>query len=463
MTFQSDIAAKSDDEVNFDGLVGPTHNYAGLSHGNLASLTHQAQVSNPREAALQGLTKMKKLSDLGLKQAVLPPQQRPDLSVLRLLGFEGKDREILKKAAKESPDLLTAVYSASSMWTANAATVSPSADTRDGRLHLTPANLVSKFHRSLEPRTTHAVLSKIFSNPKHFQVHQPLPQAPQLGDEGAANHTRLSAQYEKPGVEFFVYGAEGLKNNALLDPRKFPARQTLEASRAVARLHGLSAERVVFARQNPEAIDAGVFHNDVAGVGNRDVYFYHEQAYADSQNVMKELRRKFKKVSHRDLELICVPAAQVSLKDAVKSYLFNSQLVNLGSARQMTLIMPEECRSTPSVARYVDRLLNGARTSIGDALYFDLKQSMRNGGGPACLRLRVVMSSKQIQALGARVLLDERLYAELVGWVKKHYRDRLTVKDLGDPSLMLESKVALDQLTKILKLGSVYPFQKNKN
>ena len=41
-------------EINFDGLVGPSHNYAGLSIGNLASTRNAGQLSQPRRAALEG-------------------------------------------------------------------------------------------------------------------------------------------------------------------------------------------------------------------------------------------------------------------------------------------------------------------------------------------------------------------------------------------------------------------------
>ncbi len=52
-------------EINFDGIVGPSHNYAGLSLGNLASARNAGAVSRPRDAALQGLAK-----DLGVSQQV---------------------------------------------------------------------------------------------------------------------------------------------------------------------------------------------------------------------------------------------------------------------------------------------------------------------------------------------------------------------------------------------------------
>ena len=193
-------------EVNFDGIIGPTHNYAGLSFGNLASQKHGHTTSNPREAALQGLAKMKFLADLGVKQAVLPPQRRPDLGMLRRLGFGGSDADVLWNAWKQEPRLLAAAYSASSMWAANAATITPSMDAADGRLHFTPANLVTNFHRSIESFATGATLKAIFADKTAFVHHDPLPASSFLADEGAANHTRLCSTHGTAGIELFVYG-----------------------------------------------------------------------------------------------------------------------------------------------------------------------------------------------------------------------------------------------------------------
>ena len=153
-------------EANFDGLVGPTHNYAGLSFGNVASFSNANAVSNPKEAAKQGLQKMKALSDMGMVQGVLAPQERPDIATLRRLGFAGSDAKVLEQAAAQAREVFLACCSASSMWTANAATVSPSADTADGRVHFTPANLTNKFHRSLEPQVTGNILKATFANSK---------------------------------------------------------------------------------------------------------------------------------------------------------------------------------------------------------------------------------------------------------------------------------------------------------
>ncbi|WP_026960309.1 N-succinylarginine dihydrolase [Aliagarivorans taiwanensis] len=440
-------------EVNFDGLVGPTHNYAGLSFGNVASQHNAKQVANPQQAAKQGLDKMKALADLGFKQGVLAPQQRPDLQLLRRIGFSGSDTKVISQAASAAPDALLAAYSASSMWTANAATVSPSADTTDGKVHFTPANLTNKLHRSLEPQVTGNILRAVFNDSKYFAHHQHLPENDYYGDEGAANHTRLCGQYGDAGLELFVYGRSAADASQPA-PTRYPARQTLEASQAIARLHGLSEDTALFIQQNPQVIDKGVFHNDVIAVGNRNVLFYHQEAFLDTEKQLARMRQALPDV---DLQFIEVPAAQVSVEDAVTSYLFNTQLVSLAD-NKMALIAPTDCQENPAVAAYLSDLLS-QNTPIQDVHYMDVKQSMRNGGGPACLRLRVALTDQELSAVNPYTLLDNELYTTLNQWVDKHYRDRLSFDDLKDPQLVTEVCTALDELTRILNIGSVYPFQ----
>jgi len=443
-------------EANFDGLVGPTHNYAGLSIGNVASLNNAKNTSSPKQAAKQGLQKMKSLSELGLVQGVLAPQERPDVYTLRRLGFTGTDSEVISLAAKQAPAVLKAVCSASSMWTANAATISPSADTADGKIHFTPANLTNKFHRSLEPVTTGRILKAMFSDDKHFAHHQHLPDNDHFGDEGAANHTRLCSDYGTAGVELFVYGRYAFDSSKPA-PKRFPARHTLEACEAVARLHGLSENGAVMMQQNPDVIDQGVFHNDVIAVGNQNVLFFHEQAFVDTQNKLDEIRRKFSPAA--DLHFIEVKTSEVSVSEAVKTYLFNTQLVTLPNG-DMAIIAPTECRDSDTVSAYLEQL-TGRGTPVRQVHYFDVKQSMQNGGGPACLRLRVAMSEAEHQAVNPAVLMNDSLFVRLNQWVDTHYRDEISEADLADPQLLIESRQALDELTKILKLGSVYQFQRN--
>ncbi|MDH4612712.1 N-succinylarginine dihydrolase [Pseudomonas sp. BN102] len=444
-------------EVNFDGLVGPTHNYGGLSYGNVASQSNSQAVSNPKEAALQGLGKMKALMEMGFKQGVFAPQERQDVAALRSLGFSGSDADVIAQAAKEAMPLLAACSSASSMWTANSCTVSPSADTADGRVHFTAANLNCKFHRSIEHPTTSRVLGAMFANDKFFAHHAALPAVGQFGDEGAANHTRFCKGYGDAGVEFFVFGRSAF-DARFPSPQRYPARQTLEACQAVARLHGLGAEGVVYAQQNPAVIDQGVFHNDVISVGNGEVLFYHEDAFLETDKVLAELDGKLGRRGGR-FQAVRVPRSAVGVEDAVRSYLFNSQLLSRDDG-SMLLIVPEECRGNANVWNYLNELTSG-QGPIREVKVFDLKQSMQNGGGPACLRLRVALKESELAAVNPGVIMTPALYATLTAWVEKHYRDRLSESDLADPQLLVECRTALDELTQILKLGAVYPFQLN--
>ncbi len=448
-------------EVNFDGLVGLTHTYAGLASGNIASAKNALQTSNPRSAALEGLAKMKKLADLGIPQGVLPPHERPDLTELRLTGHRGSDAEVLEAAARETPSFLLACSSASAMWTANAATVSPSTDTWDGRVHFTVANMMSHYHRKIEAPTTGRILRSIFADEGFFAVHDPLPSITMFADEGAANHTRLAKDHSEPGVEFFVFGdytidAAAASGSPRQLPKRFRARQTYEASRAIARSHGLDPERIVYAQQHPDAIDAGVFHNDVISVGNQNVLLYHERAFVGSDEVIAELGKRMEMLG-AEFVPICVTEDQVSLEDAVNTYLFNSQLVTKPDGK-MLFVTPVECEENDDVRTALEAVV-AADNPIDEIAFINVRQSMRNGGGPACLRLRVVLNDAELARLSASVLLTDELYRSLVDWVGRHYRDALDPADLSDPKLLAEGRTALDELTRILGLGSIYPFQ----
>jgi succinylarginine dihydrolase len=362
---------------------------------------------------------------------------------------------VIARAFKEAPVILSCAYSASPMWTANAATVSPSADTADGRVHFTAANLNSKLHRAYEHTQSARSLRAIFGNQQCFAVHDALPSTPAFGDEGAANHTRLCAAHGAAGVELFVYGRVEFDPEAVA-PKRYPARQTLEASQAVARLHGLDHSRTVYLQQNPDVIDQGVFHNDVIAVGNGDVLFYHQQAFYNETDSLATLQRAMDQLG-TPLQLVRVPTDQVSVPDAVSSYLFNSQLLSKPDGK-MALVVPRECEENPAVAGYLQGLV-ASGGAIDELISFDLRQSMRNGGGPACLRLRVALTEAEAAAMHQGVIMTEPLYARLVSWVEKHYRDRLAPADLADPVLAVEVQAALDELTTILQLPALYEFQ----
>lgn len=406
-------------EINFDGIIGPSHNYAGLSPGNLAATRNRGLTSYPRAAALQGIAKMRANLRLGLVQGVLLPHARPDHRWLAGLATD---------YAAAPAHLQAQAISASAMWAANAATVSPAPDTMDGRCHLTVANLVTMPHRSHEWPETLAQLRLAFANPA-FAVHAPVP-AP-FGDEGAANHMRLAASHDAPGVEIFVYGVSG---------GPFPARQHSDASRAIARRHGLDPARTLFVQQSEEAIAAGAFHNDVVAVANGRVLFAHEHAFADKARFYAELRAALPEV-----EIVEVPADHVSLADAIASYLFNAQLVTLPSG-ETALIVPEEARETPSVWAWLEAHVAG-NGPIRRVEVVDVRQSMANGGGPACLRLRVVADPATVDP---RFLVDEARLDAIAALVEAHWPEAIDADAIGDPALVVRIENARRALIEML-------------
>ncbi len=438
-------------EHQLDGLVGPTHNYAGLSFGNVASQRHEGRVSRPRDAVKEGLSKMAVVSALGVPQLVFPPLERPRLDVLRGLGFDGSDARVLARAQAEAPQLLSAVYSASSMWAANAATVCPSADAADGRVHFTVANLNATFHRSLEPRGTDRALRTIFGG-ERFAHHGPLPSAPCFGDEGAANHTRLHADgLGGAGLQLFVYQRSARGGPA---PHRFPARQTREACEAIARRHRLGSERVLLLQQHPDVVDLGVFHNDVIAVGNERVLLWHERAFLE-EGALEAIARRFASLGG-DLLSWCVREDELTVEEAVRCYLFNSQL--LSGPDGLVLVAPRDVEESPAAKAVVDRLLFKGLRAVH---YVDVRQSMSNGGGPACLRLRVPLTDDEAADVLPGVRFTAALRARLETWADARYREELRPADLADPKLAQEAHQALDELTQILGLGpDFYDFQR---
>lgn len=409
-------------EINFDGVVGPSHNFSGLSLGNLAATRNAGRTAYPRDAALEGLAKMRANLALGLAQGILLPHDRPDERWLAALGTSMRDASVALRAN---------AMSASAMWAANAATVSPAADTADGRCHLTVANLVTMPHRSHEWPGTLAQLRLAFADSRHFAVHEPVP-AP-FGDEGAANHMRLAAAHGEPGIEIFVYG-EGAS--------PFPARQHRTASEAVARRHGLAPDRTLFVAQSRAAISAGAFHNDVVAVANEHVLFAHQEAFADPFGFHAALRERLPEV-----EIIEVPADAVSLADAIESYLFSAQLVTLPEGG-MALILPMEARTNARVWSWLEALV-AANGPIRKLIPVELRQSMANGGGPACLRLRVVADPA---AVDPRFLVNEARLDLIERIVETRWPEVIEAAQLGDPALWAQIKTATAALLETLGL-----------
>ena len=433
-------------EWQFDGLVGPTHNYAGLAHGNKAAIDNAGAISNPRAAALQGLKKMKFVRDLGVPQAFLPPHFRPAISHLRRLGFSGTVASVLVQAHKAAPHLVASVFSSSFMWTANAATVAPSQDTADGKLHLTPSNMTSHFHRAIESEFSYQLLSRIFHNASLFSVHKPLYPHAIFGDEGAANHMVVNTNHNASGCHIFVYG----ENSESVDkPHRYPARQKLTASQAVARGNRLDPQKTFYVQQAPSSIDQGMFHNDVIAMNTTQRLIVHAEAFVgDDQQRLRVWAREQSGLVYRE-----IGTEELSVAEAVATYFFNSQLIDL-SDNNFVLIAPSESADYPKASAFLTQLTD---EGILHTVHFrDLRESMRNGGGPACLRLRVVMNPQEAAAIHPGIILTDARYAALKQWVSKHYRDRLAARDFLDPLFIGELEKAYIALESIIEMPGLY-------
>jgi succinylarginine dihydrolase len=475
-------------EWQFDGLVGPSHHYAGLAPGNLASAHNAGSVSNPRKAALQGLNKMHFIQSLGVKQAFLPPHPRPVLRALRQIGFGGDDARVIDEAYRQAPELLSAVYSSAFMWVANAATVTASQDAADGRVHFTPANLTSHFHRALEPEFTTRLLRRIFADTASFAVHEPLPSATRFADEGAANHMCVATQHGSAGVNIYVYGTAA---NAQARPQKFIARQQREAFEAIARQHGVT--RAVYLQQQPQAIDKGVFHNDVIAMNTTRLMLAHEHAFVGGINaaMMAEammlpspapplqgsggatspaggrgengaacavdslsLSRERGEAVRGDFHYLEITDKMLTVEEALATYFFNSQLLEMADG-SFVIIAPQECAEHQRARALLESLATHHAPRITHH-FLDVRESMKNGGGPACLRLRVVMNESESAAMHPGIMFTENTHVALQQWVQQFYRDRLTFDDLRDPKFADEIATALEALEGILEMRGLY-------
>ena len=386
-------------ELFLDGLVGPTHHFGGLSKGNLASMDNKGIISSPKKAALEGLKKMSFVKSLGVPQAVLPPHSRPDLKTLEALGWTLETAPI---------EVILMVSSASSMWAANSGVITPSCDTPDGKVHITPANLIHTFHRSLEVKRTLDIFEDLFPK-SHFVIHPPLPSHPSFSDEGAANHVRLN------GMHLFVYSPKN-------------GRQSKQASMAIARSHGI-LDKSIFLEQTEEAVTAGVFHNDVISFGCESLFIAHEKAFASFKNF-------------KDFDLFIVTEQELSLNDAVSTYFFNSQLIS--KEGKMHLIATKQCENHPGVQKILQKL------PVDQVYYVDLNESMRNGGGPSCLKISFPITKEELQSLNPRYLLTDRLEKILTEWIEYYYEDSLPWTTLKDPIFIQKNQEALVELSKII-------------
>lgn len=442
-------------ELNIDALVGPTHHFGGLGVGNVASLSHQSQPSRPREAALEGLRKAEVVASFGVPQFVWLPPVRPNLTLLRQLGFTGSVQDQLTQAYQQSPRILSAVFSSAFMWAANSATVTPAPDARDGRMHFTPANLISSWHRWSEASERAMDLANMFPRGENYEMHLPLPSIVPLRDEGAANHMRLCGGDSRLGINVFVHGEE---EGESLRAGFFP-RHTREASAALARLHQLDPQRTFFLRQHPDAIAAGVFHNDVIATSHQNLLVHHEKAFLDAEVDLRRMEAEFERFVGEPLVRREVSEAELSLEDAVRSYFFNSQIISPdrtqdSSFPRMVLICPQQCREIASARKLAERLIADASNPIEEVRYVALAESMANGGGPACLRLRVPVDESLLGAIPTRLRITSESIEKLSALIEKLYPEQLRLEDFLETECVEQLESVSGQMRSALGIAS---------
>lgn len=419
-------------EIIFIGLPGTTHHYGGLSSDNVASDRNRGSESNPKQAALQAIALARYLHSLGIMVGVLPPQLRPYLPVLQENGYSVENAPI---------DKLEQASSSSFMWAANAATVTPTIDSTDGKLHLTVANLYTNPHRRIEAETTYKVLSQIFNHVPDAVMHPPLSAAEGFLDEGAANHMRLSASHNAAGLNVFVYGR----------------RQNLQASQAIVEHHKILQKQRLFLQQNEQVINQGVFHNDVIAVSNENLLLVHESAYENGHADINKIENAYKALHPQsNLQLLVIKENELNVEEAVHSYFFNSQIVTKPNGK-MVVIAPLELKNlyAGKAAGLMERIRESSNNSIDEVQYLDLRQSMRNGGGPACLRLRIPLNEPQADALqeNTGMLVSEKNLSAIEDLVGRYYSESLTPEGLSNPELYRNCQDFLSDLSPLLKLN----------
>ena len=437
--------------VNLGGLPSPTHHFAGLGIGNVKSLDSSGKVSSPRRAARQALELMVSLSNLGVPHILVPPHFRPVEQTLRELGFKGRFASILEQAFEEEPKSFSSLFSSSTMWVANAATATAAPDSCDRRVHLTTANLCSTFHRGMESDFTHRFLTRAFETVSGISLHQRLPPCRGFCDEGGANHIRFYRAINRPGVNLFVYGRPLLAVGTPIT-RNYTPRHDEGAARAIRRLHNLPAASTIFAQQRIEAIDAGVFHNDVICMGFEDTIILHRMSFENQREVLESLSHSFKSTCGSDLKIIEISDHEMSLSKARDCYLFNSQIVRATNG-SVVMIAPEQCRNSRQATNVINRLMLGPKPVVDDVIYIDLAESMSGGGGPACLRLRLFLKKHQLLQFQPGLILDSRLQDVLLDFVEKHYPDDLRLDDLKDRATVRHFEHMVLVLHRLLSLS----------
>ncbi|MEM7558560.1 MAG: N-succinylarginine dihydrolase, partial [Planctomycetota bacterium] len=137
-----------------------------------------------------------------------------------------------------------------------------------------------------------------------------------------------------------------------------------------------------------------------------------------------------------------VSQAELPMEEAVASYFFNSQLLSpsqlegsegLDDFRYedsgMVLVCPGQCLEIDSARQLIERLIADPGNPISAVHYVTLAESMANGGGPACLRLRVSLCEEELAQVDSRFRVTPESLDKLRSVIEREYPDRLVGSD----------------------------------
>jgi succinylarginine dihydrolase len=114
-------------------------------------------------------------------------------------------------------------------------------------------------------------------------------------------------------------------------------------------------------------------------------------------------------------------------------------------------VVPSEAWDSASVRHWLDATLAG-NGPIRRVIPVDVRQSMANGGGPACLRLRVVADPATIDP---RFLVDDAKLDWVADVVRRHWPEQIHHDDLQSAALIGDVEGARAALLEALDLGQL--------
>jgi succinylarginine dihydrolase len=262
------------------------------------------------------------------------------------------------------------------------------------------------------------------------EVVDALPSSQPLRDEGAANHMRLCGSGNNRNRAVHVFVHEPASESDSLSPLRYVSRQSVVASHHVSRKLTLAEEKCVFIEQSQRAINAGVFHNDVIATSHGNLLLCHELAFTNTPQSIERMSEKYRQVVGEELICEIVTESMLPIEESVRSYLFNSQILSKSDG-SFHLLCPSECGESERVRTVIEGWLASESNPISSVETIGVQESMSNGGGPACLRLRLDVDEEQVSQLEPRWRFTPERHSEIARWIDNYYPARLCIDDLA--------------------------------